>query len=251
MIELRNTSWSIGDTPIVRDISMSVRRGEIFGLVGPNGSGKSTLLRLVTGYLRAKSGSVLIDDHEIADLPRTHLARQIAFVAQHAETAERVTARDAVELGRTPWLSLLSPFSDEDERIVQACLATVDMTAKADQIWSSLSGGERQRIHLARALAQEPQILLLDEPTNHLDIHHQLSILQLVRSQDLTSVIALHDLNQAMECDRIGVLDGGRLVACGPPDETLTGDLLARVFNVRSRFLYDQADGRHLIRFSL
>ncbi len=119
----------------------------------------------------------------------------------------------------------------------------------AGRDWSTLSGGERQRAHIARALAQAPQILLLDEPTNHLDIRHQLSILDLVGGLGLTTVIALHDLNQAMRCDRLAVMQGGRLVALGPPDRVLTPDLLARVFHVRASTLTDPQDGSRVMRF--
>lgn len=251
MIGVHGVSWSVGANTILRDVSIEVRRGETFGLVGPNGSGKSSLLRLIAGILRPQHGAVTLDGVPLQGLSRRRIAQLLAFVAQHADTAERFTVRDVVELGRTPWLTLMLPFSEEDGRIVGRYLATVDMAGKADRIWGTLSGGERQRVLLARALAQQPEVLLLDEPTNHLDIHHQLSILRLVRAQAVTSVVALHDLNQAMECDRVGVLSGGRLVACGAPADILTPDLLSRVFDVRASFLRDPEDGRQLIRFSL
>ena len=115
--------------------------------------------------------------------------------------------------------------------------------------WTTLSGGERQRVHIARALAQVPQILLLDEPTNHLDIHHQLSILSLVARLPVTSIVALHDLNQAMECDRLALLQKGRLVTLGPPEEVLTCDRLADSFAVTASILTDPADGARVLRF--
>src|SRR3546814_4447544 len=96
------------------------------------------------------------------------------------------------------------------------------MKGFAARHWHTLSGGERQRVHIARALAQEPQVLLLDEPTNHLDIHHQLPILSLVAALPVTSVVALHDLNQALECDRLAVMERGRLACLGTPEEVLT-----------------------------
>lgn len=251
MIRLEEASWRAGQTAIVRDIALHVRRGETFGLVGPNGSGKSTVLRLVAGVLTPSAGRVRLDGIDQARLSRRRAARMVAFVAQQADTSERVSVRDAVELGRTPWLSMLRPFGPGDDRIVAHALARVGMSDKAERYWQGLSGGERQRVHLARALAQEPRILLLDEPTNHLDIHQQLSILRLVRKLGVTALVALHDLNQALECDRVGVMQAGRLVACGPPAEILTPDLIARVFAVRASYLTDPADGHRLIRFAL
>jgi len=118
-----------------------------------------------------------------------------------------------------------------------------------EHAWSTLSGGERQRVHIARALAQQPQVLLLDEPTNHLDIQHQLSILNLVRALPVSTLIALHDLNQALECDRLGVMERGRLVALGEPNEVLTSERLRDTFGVRARYLTDPEDGARILRF--
>jgi iron complex transport system ATP-binding protein len=112
-----------------------------------------------------------------------------------------------------------------------------------------LSGGERQRVHIARALAQRPQMLLLDEPANHLDIQHQLSILNVVRTLPVTTLIALHDLNQALNCDRLAVLERGRLVALGKPLEVLTPARLQDTFGVRAHYLTDPFDGAQILRF--
>lgn len=185
----------------------------------------------------------------LTSLSRREVARQLAFVEQQADTSDAVTVRDAVELGRTPWLSALQPWSAEDERIVMQALADVDMAHMHEHAWSTLSGGERQRVHIARALAQQPQVLLLDEPTNHLDIQHQLSILNLVRALPVSTLIALHDLNQALECDRLGVMERGRLVALGEPNEVLTSERLRDTFGVRARYLTDPEDGARILRF--
>ncbi|MBL4918483.1 ABC transporter ATP-binding protein [Szabonella alba] len=248
---MEGVAWRAGGWPVVEDIALHIREGETFGLIGPNGSGKSTLLRLIAGVLTPAAGMIRLDGQAQARLSRRCAARMVAFVAQQAETSERVTVRDAVELGRTPWISMLAPFGGRDDRVVTRALQQVGTAALADRYWHGLSGGERQRVHLARALAQEPRILLLDEPTNHLDFIQQLSILRLVRSLGVTAMVALHDLNQALKCDRIGVMQRGRLVACGPPRDILTPDLMARVFDVRGHFVTDPTDGHRFIRFTL
>jgi iron complex transport system ATP-binding protein len=249
VLEGTGLGWSARGQPILRDVSLAVRRGETLGLIGPNGSGKSTLMRLLAGLLPPAQGEVRLEGRPLPRLRRREIAQALALVEQQAETAERITVRDAVELGRTPWLSALRPWCGEDDAIVARALAVVEMEGRAGQDWLTLSGGERQRVHIARALAQQPRILLLDEPTNHLDIHHQLGILRLVRGLGVTTVIALHDLNQAMGCDRLGVLHQGRLVALGTPAEILTEALLRDVFAVRASFLTDPADGSRVIRF--
>ncbi|ETX13670.1 histidinol-phosphatase [Roseivivax halodurans JCM 10272] len=248
-LSCENLGWSVRGQSIVDGVTLEVREGETLGLIGPNGSGKSTLLKMLAGIQRPMRGKVMLGQRSLGDLPQREVARGIALVEQQADTADRITVRDAVELGRTPWLSALRPWSEDDSRIVARALDAVEMTAFDGRPWHTLSGGERQRVHIARALAQEPRILLLDEPTNHLDIHHQLSILDLVRKLPTTNVVALHDLNQAMECDRIALMHRGHLVALGMPEEVLTSDRLRRVFAVSARVMIDPDDGRRLFRF--
>lgn len=241
--------WAAGSRQIVSDVSLDIAPGETFGLIGPNGSGKSTLLRLMAGLLPRALGAVTLDDAPLSSLPRQQIARHMAFVEQQVETSDALRVRDVVELGRTPWLSALAPFSAQDDEIVRDALEQVGMAEMMSQEWSTLSGGERQRVQIARALAQRPQLLLLDEPTNHLDIHHQLTLLRLINHLPVTVILALHDLNQAMDCDRLGVMEGGKLVACGPPAEVLTPERLATIFRVRATLVRDPSDDATLFRF--
>jgi len=248
ILEASNLGWSVRRLRIVQGVDLAVREGETFGLVGPNGSGKSTLLRLLAGILKPTTGKVAVEGQPLSGLPRRLAAQKIAYLEQQADTGEAITVRDAVELGRTPWLTPLQPWSDEDDRIVAGALADADLHGFESRFWATLSGGEKQRVHLARALAQRPRILLLDEPTNHLDVRHQLSMLDLVAALPVTSIIALHDLNQALACDRVGVMAGGRLVALGPPQEVLSVDRIAEVFGVRASIVVDPADGARIFR---
>lgn len=225
--------WRAGGREIVDRVSLEIDHGEFLGVVGPNGSGKTSLIALLTGLRRPHSGSVTLNGKPLSVYGRKAVARLIALVEQQADTTEPIVARQAVELGRTPHLGPLSPWSTADHAIVDAALADVAMSDFGDRHWNTLSGGERQRLHIARALAQQPEILFLDEPTNHLDIHNQLTLLDLVKGRDLTVVAALHDLNHAaMFCDRIAVMNAGRLVAVGSPGQILTPDLLRSVFKV-------------------
>lgn len=242
--------WGVKGRTIVADVSLAVAPGETLGLIGPNGSGKSSLLRLLAGLRRPAAGRVCINGQDIAGVPRKALSRQVAFVQQNAATDTTVSVLDVVRLGRTPHRSALSGWSAVDAEAVAMALDRVDMTSRKAQSWQTLSGGERQRVHIARALAQAPQVMFLDEPTNHLDIHHQIEILRMVRDLDLTSVIALHDLNlAAMFCDRIVVLDSGAVRACGTPEAVLTPALLREVFRVEADVDTGLAPGRPHIRF--
>lgn len=240
--------FRVREAELLIDIHLDVQAGETLGIVGPNGSGKSTLLKLLAGLRTPATGEVRLGGRRLAELSRRSIAQQLAVVEQQADTDEAIRVFDAVALGRTPWLSALSPWSSDDDAIVTQALQDVDATHLRQRTWRSLSGGERQRVHIARALAQRPQILLLDEPTNHLDIQHQLAILKGVQSLPVTTLIALHDLNQALSCDRLAVLDRGRLVALGKPLEVLTPQRLGDTFGVQAHYLTDPFDGAQILR---
>lgn len=251
-VNAQNLCWGVRRRTIVNNVSLAVSEGETVGLIGPNGSGKSSLLRLLAGLKTPQSGRVEILGQDIANVPRRKLAQQVAFVQQSAATDTNVSVRDVVRLGRTPHRSALSGWSAADEAAVLAALQRVDMADRRSQPWQTLSGGERQRVHIARALAQSPQVMFLDEPTNHLDIHHQIEILRVVRDLDLTSIVALHDLNlAAMFCDRIIVLQTGAVVACGTPETVLTQRLLREVFRVEAEVSDGPNAGQPHIRFKV
>ncbi len=243
-----NLSYAVKGAQLLKDVSLVIRPGENLGVVGPNGSGKSTLLKLLAGIKTPSHGEVLLHGKPLSTLRRRDIAQCLAVVEQQAQTCDNLTVQEAVELGRTPWLSALSPWSDVDRDIVDQAMADVNLQRLKDRAWHSLSGGERQRAHIARALAQQPQILLLDEPTNHLDIQQQLLILRRVHCLPVTTVTALHDLNQALACDRLAVLDAGRLVALGSPFDVLTPQRLHTTFGVTGHWLTDPVDGARLLR---
>ncbi|MBO9096918.1 MULTISPECIES: ABC transporter ATP-binding protein [unclassified Rhizobium] len=235
-IAAENLIWSIGRKTILDGISFSARSGKMLGLLGPNGSGKTSLLRLLAGLKKPDTGQVTLGGQDIGTVSRRNIAQRVAFVEQHATTNAGLRVIDVVKLGRFPHRSMFSGWSIADEEAVEAALARTGMGEKRQDRWHSLSGGERQRTQIARALAQSPKELILDEPTNHLDIQHQIGLLRLVSSLPMTSIIALHDLNHAaMFCDELIVLERGKVVASGTPEEVLTETLLRDVFSVDAR----------------
>ena len=179
-----------------------------------------------------------------------------AFVEQSGMTEARLSARDVVMLGRRPFQSIWqSAPSPADGAAVDEVLAVVGMSGLAARHYQTLSGGEQQRLQIARALAQMPRLLMLDEPTNHLDVQAQLAILSLLRRRaeaGVTVLLALHDLNlAAMFCDTLIVLDQGRLVASGAPEDVLTPNLLWSVYQVGATLLRHPGTGRPMIAYDL
>ncbi len=249
-ITAENVTWKVGKKVIVNNVSLRVSQGQTVGLLGPNGSGKSSLLRILAGLRRPHAGSVCLDGHNIAKLPKKQLAKRVAFVEQHGMTESNMRVRDVVKLGRIPHHTAFSGWSTQDDETVYSALKRVDMLDKSDQGWLSLSGGERQRVHIARALAQVPSEILLDEPTNHLDIHHQIQLMSLISALPVTSIVAIHDLNHAsMFCDALIVMQQGQVVAMGTPQEILTETLLWDVFRVKTRVEISAFHGKKHIHY--
>jgi iron complex transport system ATP-binding protein len=250
-IKADNLVWKIGSKTVIDGISFAAEPGKMLGLLGPNGSGKTSLLRLLAGLKQPQSGQITLDGADITKIGRRSIAKRVAFVEQHATTNANLKVIDVVKLGRFPHRSLFSGWTHTDEAAAKEALERTGMTAKRNDPWRSLSGGEKQRTHLARALAQSPKELILDEPTNHLDVHHQISLLRLVSSLPVTSIIALHDLNHAaMFCDRLLVMQAGKIVASGAPEDVLTQDLLRDVFSVEAHVAPSPYHARPHIHFA-
>ncbi|WP_082801498.1 ABC transporter ATP-binding protein [Herbidospora cretacea] len=232
-LTVENVSVRIGGKALVDDVSLEVAKGETLGLVGPNGAGKSTLLRTLYRARKPTSGRVFLDGEDVRKMPSGWLARRLAAVLQETGGDFELTVYDVVAMGRTPHKRAFDGDNTEDKQIIADALARLDVEHLAHAPFDRLSGGEKQRVLIARALAQQPTTMVLDEPTNHLDLRHQLDALELVRDLEVTAVIALHDLNMAAAfCDRICVMDGGRVVSLSTPAEVLTPALLAEVYRV-------------------
>ncbi|HEY8862242.1 MAG TPA: ABC transporter ATP-binding protein [Candidatus Limnocylindria bacterium] len=238
-----------GARRVLQGIDLALEPGVLVALVGPNGAGKSTLLRALAALIRPTAGAVTLDGVDVATLSRAALASRIAVVPQTFDTLFPFTVREIVALGRSARLGLFARPTPIDAAAVARAIDAQDLGALVDRRLDALSGGERQRVVLAMALAQEADVLLLDEPTAHLDPAHQIGTVrraaELARSRGVIALAVLHDLNLAALADRVVVLDGGRIVADGPPARALTSDLVARVFG--SGLAVAQVSGRTVV----
>lgn len=232
-LTLERITVRLGGAALLHDASLAVRPGEFVGLLGPNGAGKSTLLRTIYRARRPDIGRVMLDGTDIWRQPARWGAQRIGAVLQDMPTDFPLTVRDVVAMGRAPHQADHAAESVTDRALITAALDLLTLSPLSGRLFATLSGGERQRVLLARALVQQPRLLVLDEPTNHLDLRHQVAFLDMVRGVGVSVIAALHDLSLAARvCDRLVLLDRGRIVADGPAEDVLTPATLRAVYGL-------------------
>src|SRR5215212_10683054 len=216
----------------IDDITFHLHEGERIAVVGPNGAGKSTLFKVISGVLPPTSGEVNI----FGSRPRGHVC--IAYIPQRSQVDWNfpVNVADVVMMGRSAKLGPLNWPHKKDWEYIHHALETVQLTDLASRQISQLSGGQQQRMFIARALAQEAELMLMDEPLTGLDTPSQeglLNLLDTLREQKVTLMVATHDLDQAARhFDRIMLLNH-RLIAFDEPQNVLQTDYLLQAYGGR------------------
>jgi len=236
VLELKAVTAGYPGRRVLEDVSLTIRPGRVLVLLGPNGCGKSTLLRTISGILPALGGEILLDGKPLENYTPRQCARKIACLPQ-SRPVPSITARRMVLHGRFPYLSYPRRCRGEDYAAADRALELMDAGELSERPLPELSGGQRQKVYLAMALAQETETILLDEPTTYLDVRHQLEILSLLRrlaGEGRAVALVLHDLCFALRtADEIAVLDRGRLLALGGPEEIYQSKVLEQVMGVR------------------
>ena len=256
MLNLSAVSVNIEGVTLLDHIDLNIGAGQVTAIVGPNGAGKSTLVKAISGEQKLSSGEVRFQNQQLANWEPNELARHMAVLPQRSVLNFSFTAREVVELARTPHNTGII----EDADIVEGVLSYLDAKHLADRLYPNLSGGEQQRIQLARVLAQiwipsdslpdagQDRLLLLDEPSSYFDLAHQQLLVQLVKelsTKGITIVLVLHDLNMAIRCaDNMAVLCCGQLHAFGKADEVLDKQCIEDVFGVKAQFIVDSDSGQ-------
>jgi iron complex transport system ATP-binding protein len=235
-LELRGVSAGYAGNPVIRGVDLSVREGELLVLAGPNGSGKTTLLKTAGGILPPLAGSVAVNGKEISRLKPRERAALTAILFQVRDSPWPFTVRETVSQGCFARHGWFGAETGSDREAVNTALERADLGALAERPITELSGGELQRVYIARCIAQGASFLLLDEPENNLDPAYSYKILTLLSElarEGRGAIVSLHDLRLAARfARRVALLSGGTVSAIGSPPETLTPDMLGKVYNL-------------------
>ncbi|MDR0523120.1 MAG: ABC transporter ATP-binding protein [Candidatus Methanoplasma sp.] len=226
-------SFSYRGSPALDGASLEVGAGEMLAVLGPNGSGKTTLLRCLCGILEPSGGAVSVNGADLLGMGRAEAATRMGYVPQHGD-APGSTVFDAVLLGRKPHMGWTE--GEADRRIAERALEVAGLSEMALRRADELSGGERQLVHVARALAQRPEVLLMDEPTGSLDMANQHRVMRLVRGviarNGMAAVVTMHDLSLAVRhADRFVMMRSGRVLAAGGA-EAVTPESIKETYGI-------------------
>lgn len=223
--------------PLIQDIDITLRQGELLSLIGPNGAGKSTVLKSIARQLRMLGGTAYIGKDDLSKIRAGELAKRMSVVFTQRVQAERKSCRDLVATGRYPYTGWLGILSKEDQRAVDAAMELTRITDIGEKDFDRISDGQKQRVMLARAICQEPEIVILDEPTSYLDMKYKLEFLLLLQEmrekRGLTVIMSLHELDFAkMVSDQILCLKGEYVERYGTPEEIFVSDFIERLFDI-------------------
>ena len=239
MIKTENLSVGYGTTPLIEDICLHLKPGQIMTLIGPNGSGKSTILKTVIGQLAPVCGTVFLDGRAMAELSPLEAAQKLAVLMTGRIRPELMTCWDVAAMGRCPYTGRLGILSAWDREKVREALSLVRGEELAPLPFSEISDGQRQRVMLARALCQEPSVLVLDEPTTFLDIRYKLELLSVLKDmaqkRKLAVLLSLHELELAGKIsDCVVCGHNGKIERIGPPEEIFTADYIKKLFDIQT-----------------
>ncbi len=236
LLSADHLSYTVGHDDIVHDVSLDVLPGELVGLIGPNGAGKSTLLSMLAGLQQPTNGAVRVREKPLQQFSITERAQIIGWLEQIGEIHWPLSVRRLVSLGRFPHLATWQKNNAKDEQAIQRALELTDSSHLQERDAMTLSGGERARVLMARVLAAEPSLLLADEPVAALDLGHQLQTMDVLRNfanGHKACIVVLHDLSVAARyCDRLYMMDKGKIAASGNAAKVLSNDNIRRVYGV-------------------
>ncbi|MEP4544552.1 MAG: LPS export ABC transporter ATP-binding protein [Saccharospirillum sp.] len=232
LLEAKNLAKSYKKRPVVRDVSLSVEKGQIVGLLGPNGAGKTTCFYMIVGLVPADNGEVLIGDKSVTRLPMHARARQgIGYLPQEASIFRKLTVQDNI-LGVLQTRKDLSRSAQKQQ--LESLLGEFNITHIRDSLGMALSGGERRRVEIARALAMEPAVILLDEPFAGVDpisVGDIKAIIHHLRDRGIGVLITDHNVRETLDiCEKAYIVGNGHIIAEGTAEDVLNNATVREVY---------------------
>lgn len=229
IIDVKNLKKSFGDTTVLKDISFSVHKGQVLGIIGPSGSGKSTILRCVTQLETVSDGTITICGKPLvtngvysSKEELRAITLKVGLVFQNFNLFPHYSVLENVV---KPQMTVLKKSRAEAEKTARDYLAKMNLSAKENNYPCELSGGQQQRVSIARALALKPEVLFFDEPTSALDPELTGEILEVIRGladEKMTMVVVTHEMSFARDlCDTVIFMDGGVIVEQGNPKDVI------------------------------
>lgn len=233
--------------PLIKNIEIRLKKGEILTLIGPNGAGKTTILKSMIRQLRPLGGVAFLDGRSMDTLTGKELSRKMSVVLTERIRPELMNCEEVVATGRYPYTGRFGTLSKEDRRIVRESMEAVHVSELAAKDFLTLSDGQRQRVMLARAICQEPNIIVLDEPTSFLDMRYKLELLStlqtMAKTRNLAVIMSLHELDLAGRIsDKIACVNGDKIDRFGTPEEIFTENYISRLYRMPAGS-YDERTG--------
>jgi iron complex transport system ATP-binding protein len=230
ILELDNVSFMYSmDNKIINNLAFSICNGEFIGLLGANGSGKSTVLKLASGILKPSSGHINLWEKPLQSYRIKDRAKLLCYLPQFLDMNVPFKVKEIVEMGAYP-------YDIPPERTVNEALEMVGLKEKSEFHITNLSGGEKRRVFIAMTLLQGAGLLLLDEPLANLDIKYQIEFLKLLKElknrKSISIIMALHDINIALQFEKVMLIKDGSIIGIGNPEEVLTKEMLKEAFDV-------------------
>jgi len=246
ILELAGVCFSYpGNGPLIDKLSFSVGEGEFIGLLGANGSGKSTILKIGSGIMKPSSGSLTLWGKHLHSYRNKDRAKLISYLPQTLDVSVPFTIKELVSMG-------LYPYDIPPAITAEEALSLVGLSDKADARITDLSGGEKRRTFIAMTLVQGAGLLLLDEPLANLDIKYQIELMKLLKKireeKNISVLMALHDINMALQFEKVMLIKKGHILGFGRPEAVLTEELIRSAFDVGVKIMR-QPDGKAYVSY--
>ena len=247
-LEINGASFDYGDRSIFRDVSFTLKSGQVLSILGPNGSGKSTLLNCLAGLLHLKTGEIVLDGKSQRSLSARDIAKVIGYVPQSQLPIYGYSVRDFVVMGRAPYIGVMSTPGESDYRLADEAIESMGISHLSDRPYTDISGGERQQATIARVIVQKPRIIMMDEPTSALDFGNQMRVISMIgqlAAEGYTIIMTTHTPDHAiMLDDTVALMDRSGTLRVGRTDAIMHEGLLSEIYRTDVKLVYVEEVGR-------